>query len=122
MSGSRNLSDESGTVESSLVLILIVILFLGIAQLEGSSYIRAIFSNYNQGSIANEALSRPQADINHTENLMQDSNILIENLPGGGRLLISKLHKKSKFNSQFSGALDSALNEIRMTSIVVDEN
>jgi hypothetical protein len=88
------LTSESGNVESALVLIPLMILFLSVAQIGLSVYSRDIKSEVYQGSIAYSAMGIPQSSI--TPSASNSSQPLIAlPLPGGGSILVGEQETSS---------------------------
>jgi len=91
--------DERGNVESSLVLIPLMILFLSVAQIGLSVYSRNITGNLAQGQVAYQAIGDANANSGATNPLgsfeksvvdPNSSSTIEMPLPGGGSVLVEE--------------------------------
>jgi hypothetical protein len=80
---------ESGNVESALVLIPLMILFLSVAQIGLSVYARTTIGEANQGRVAYAALGVPQLP-GITSELNSGQPPIALPLPGGGSILVGE--------------------------------
>ena len=80
---------ESGNVESALVLIPLMILFLSVAQIGISVYARTTISEVNQGNVANTAMGIRELMGKSTVSELARQPIALP-LPGGGSILVGE--------------------------------
>ena len=83
------LISESGNLESALVLIPLMILFLSVAQVGVSAYARTTRSEVNQGGVAYSAMGVPQLSHMATD-LISPQSLIALPLPGGGSILVGQ--------------------------------
>jgi hypothetical protein len=107
---------QSGTVESALVLIPTILLFLSVLQIAASVLGRGVAVNELQGEVSREALLG-SSSLNST-NQQPGEEIIRHALPGGGaivigsqKVLIPKLTPLLIFQDQF-----------QVKGIAIDEN
>ena len=84
---------ESGNVESALVLIPLMILFLSVAQIGISVYARTTISEVNQGNVANTAMGIRELMGKSTVSELARQPIALP-LPGGGSILVEQWRAK----------------------------
>jgi len=82
-------SDDSGNVESALVLIPLMILFLSVAQIGFSVYSRNASGELTQGSVAFAAMGSPQLQTDSQASEKTSQPIALP-LPGGGSILVEQ--------------------------------
>ncbi len=82
-------SSESGNVESALVLIPLMILFLSVAQIGISVYARATISEVHQGNVAYSAMGIPRLMGKSAASELAKQPIALP-LPGGGSILVEE--------------------------------
>lgn len=87
---SKYFLDESGNVESALVIIPLMILFLTIAQLALGVYARDSSGEIAQGATAFEAMGQTQQQGVPLSNTL-NSGLIAMPLPGGGSILVGQL-------------------------------
>ena len=85
----NQLISESGNLESALVLIPIMILFLSVAQIGISAYARTTGGEVNQGVVAYSAMGVPQLSPLAADGITAPSLIALP-LPGGGSILVGQ--------------------------------
>ena len=83
---SSGIKSESGTVESALVLIPTVLLFLSVLQIAASVLGRGVAVNLIQGEVSREALLGSSQLSQSTDSLSTDLSRI--QLPGGGAIII----------------------------------
>ena len=83
------LSSESGNLESGLVLIPLMILFLSVAQIGVSAYARTTIGEVNQGVVAYSAMGAPRSSPLVPDFISAPSLIALP-LPGGGSILVGQ--------------------------------
>lgn len=112
----NSLLSEKGTVESALVLIPTVLLFLSVIQIAASVLGRGVAVNTLQGHISREALLGSN-DLPLSSD-MSGTNISRLNLPGGGSIIIGKRKNSVPRLTPLVLTQDSFIS----TGIAVDEN
>lgn len=113
---SKLLIDEDGTVESTLVIIPIVLLFLSVLQIATSVMGRGIALNTVQGDISREALLGSNF-LSPSSDLLGTAMTRIP-IPGGGSVIVGKKVSITPKISPLIVARDSFIS----TGIAVDEN
>jgi hypothetical protein len=112
--------NESGNVESALVLIPLMILFLSVLQIAASAMGRTIGANFAQSQISRTSLysdSQSLGPINSPSSVVDSRSSRIP-LPGGGSILtLSQVHKVPLLTP-----LLASNDKFNVTGIVVDEN
>jgi hypothetical protein len=115
----RNFSiirSEVGTVESALVLIPTVLLFLSVLQIAAGVLGRGIAINELQGEISREGLIGSNALAPSSNSINPDMNRV--SLPGGGTIIVgSKVFSVSKFTP-----LIFLQDKFLVRGIAIDEN
>jgi hypothetical protein len=122
----RDFRNEDGNVESVIVVIPLLFLFLGVLQIAAAALSHGIASNFLQGEISRSALyvarspSQSLSAVVNPQDQSENQNVnrrFIE-LPGGGRIIIG-----TTFGEQIP-IMAFALGHIRFQSksIVIDEN
>ena len=113
-------SNESGNVESALVLIPLLILFLSVLQISASLMGRTIGANFAQSQISQASLYRNNqsvAAMHAPFSLVASHNSRIA-IPGGGAVLtLSQVHKIPLLTP-----LMATNDKFSTTGIVIDEN
>ena len=110
------LIDENGTVESTLVIIPIVLLFLSVLQIATSVMGRGIALNTVQGDISREALLGSNF-LSPSSDLLGTAITRIP-IPGGGSVIVGKKVSITPKISPLIVPRDSFIS----TGIAVDEN
>jgi hypothetical protein len=112
--------NESGNVESALVLIPLMILFLSVLQIAASVMGRTIGGDFAQSQISRTGLytdGQFLAPLNPPTSLMDSKSYRVQ-LPGGGAVLtLSQTHKIPLLTP-----LLASNDKFNATGIVIDEN
>jgi hypothetical protein len=112
--------NESGNVESALVLIPLMILFLSVLQIAASVMGRTIGGDFAQSQISRTGLysdGQFLAPLNPPASLMDSKSSRIQ-LPGGGAVLtLDQTHKTPLLTP-----LLASNDKFNVTGIVIDEN
>lgn len=84
----HRLLDEDGNVESVLVIIPLLILFLGVLQIGSATLIHGDSLNRLQGEVSRAALFQNRSSNSTNAEAFTALTMKILKLPGGGRLLV----------------------------------
>lgn len=110
-------SDDAGNVESTLTLIPLMAVFLGVLQISSFALSHEISSNIVQGQISRASLLG-NSFLSKMESIDSSLNIRRIELSGGGAILI-----KSIENIQFPlSPFSLGDNKFTVTGIAIDEN
>ncbi len=85
----RDLQAEDGNVESALVLIPLMILFLTVAQIGLAAYSRTTAGELSQGAVAYSAMGIPQS-LSTQSGSKSTQTLIALPLPGGGSILVGQ--------------------------------
>jgi hypothetical protein len=111
-----NFKSEAGTVESSLVLIPTVLLFLSVLQIAASVLGRGIAVNQLQGEVSREGLFGSNSLAASSNSLHPEINRFA--LPGGGTIIVGR----KEFSILKFTPLVMFQDKFLASGIAVDEN
>lgn len=94
-------SSDQGSVESALVLIPTLLLFLGVLQICISVFAQTIVENRVQGSTAMLAIHSAHSDFLESTNNNSGEEIIRQPLPGGGFVITNRYQTRIPSVSPF---------------------